>query len=647
MTLANSGRPILRRLELLLRLCLFLYAALVWCPIRFCSMGFSWDNTWVFAANFAAANGLVNGRDVFWTTGPLGYLVFPQAIGDNLRHGLQFQLALWAALIAALFDVFLLARFALGGTVIFAICLGLSSPLYWFNSVGLENLLLASALLLITVYRWRGGRVRYLAALAMIGVIPLIKLSGGFIAVAALAGFAVDRALAIGRKATGDILLSIAVPGAVAAAIVAVMAPSMDVYAYVKVSLDLVKGYGGAMSYIGPSFELIACLGVAALGAAVLAWEWWMDSAAARFHLLILGAPVLISIKHGFVRQDNHIVNFFCMAALAFGLICLKPVPSRGQDLLGATVVVALGVLWHFTVIPASGGAFGFKAMATGLQSFAYSALAAGGVDALHRRLAAEARTYTGQAGIEAELKAIIGDAEVASLSIAYNWVPWDGLRLKLYPVVQRYAAYTPYLDDLNAKWVSSKGPRFLIFDGLTIDSRSILAETPATWLEVYRWYDSRLVGKRNLLLERRLGPRFTALESLGGRRQAPMAGMLAVPAMTEPVFLAMHCSFSTVGALGSLALRVPEVRMAVHQGQASIRSRIVPQSLTNPMIANAAPATLAELAALFAPGGGSGSIARPVENLSFDGPGLAYYQPACGIEFFRAVGKPVNATSH
>ena len=257
MSLASSDRPIRGRVESVVRLCLFLYSAIVWCPIRFCTTGFVWDNTWVFAANYAAAHGLVNGRDVFWTTGPLGYLVFPQAIGDNLRQGIYFQMAIWAVLLAALFDVFWVARFALGGCAIFAICLGLSSPLYWFNSVGLENLLLAGALLLITVYRWQGGRVRYLAALAMIGVIPLIKLSGGFIAAAALTGLAVDRLIVHGRKAWADVALSMVVPALVAAVIVAAVAPSMDVIAYVKVSLELVKGYGVAMSYAGPTFELI------------------------------------------------------------------------------------------------------------------------------------------------------------------------------------------------------------------------------------------------------------------------------------------------------------------------------------------------------------------------------------------------------
>ena len=75
----------------------------------------------------------------------------------------------------------------------FSIYFGFSAPLFWFNYVGPENLLLAGALVLLIVARWRGGMAPYAAALALVGVIPLIKLTGGMIA-----GAASDRALSNG-----------------------------------------------------------------------------------------------------------------------------------------------------------------------------------------------------------------------------------------------------------------------------------------------------------------------------------------------------------------------------------------------------------------------------------------------------------------
>jgi len=92
----------------------------------------------------------------------------------------------------------------------------------------------------------------------------------------------------------------------------------------------------------------------------------------------------------------------------------------------------------------------------------------------------------------------------VASLSIGYNNAVVDDLNLVLYPVLQRYSAYTAYLDSLNADWIRDKGPRFLIFAGISIDGRHPWTETPAMWVELYRWCNTRLLGKHNLLLERR-----------------------------------------------------------------------------------------------------------------------------------------------
>ncbi len=110
----------------------------------------------------------------------------------------------------------------------------------------------------------------------------------------------------------------------------------------------------------------------------------------------------------------------------------------------------------------------------------------------------------------------MIGDAPVASLSWDFtNFVP-AGLHLVLYPTLQRAIAYTPWLDRWNADWVRDKGPKYLLFNGLAIDARDPWVETPAMWMEIYRWYDSVFQGERDLLLERRAHPRFTSLRSIG-----------------------------------------------------------------------------------------------------------------------------------
>lgn len=624
-----------------IRVTLFLYAACVLCPIRFWPFVDDFDNTWVFASNYAAAHGLVNGRDIFWTSGPLGYLAFPQDLGNNLVHALIFQVAIWGVLILAVADVFLIGRVPLRNAALFAAFLGLSAPLYWFNYMGLENLLLAGALLFMTVYRWQGGRVRYVTALIMIGIIPLIKLTGGMLAAAALAGFLIDRALSVGWKVAGDTLLAVFVPPIVAGGVVYIFLRPFDVGKYLRVGFELVRGYSLAMSLDGSKLEWVAALEVLALIGAVLWWQHRGSSPGARFNFLLLAIPLGISMKHAFVRQDNHhVVNFFCFAALALAITFLS-VPLQGGRRLAALAVLAVfGTLWQ-DYATAYVGVSSTVAMATGIRPLSFAFKAVRGIDYLRDDLRSSSQNYYQTKRIERDLRAAIGDAEVASLSVEYSWAAMDGLRMKLYPIVQRYAAYTPYLDNLNAEWIRYRGPRFLIFNAQAIDHRNMLAETPAMWLEVCRWYDMRLLGPHNLLLERRAQPRFSSLQRVAQGRSR-LYDELQIPAMEGPVFVTMRSSLSRTGKLASQLLRVPEVQMSISQGEQARSSRVIPQMLVTPTLVNYAPTTLPELAMLFqedwqAPG------VWPATKLAFQGPGLKYYDPNFEFEVYRYEKKPVD----
>ena len=77
-------------------------------------------------------------------------------------------------------------------------------------------------------------------------------------------------------------------------------------------------------------------------------------------------------------------------------------------------------------------------------------------------------------------------------------------------------------------------------------------------WLEIYRWYDTRLLGTRNLLLERRAAPRFAALESIGRFRIA-FPGELHLPISRDPVFWTMNCRPEHSGAVPKVTVPTQE----------------------------------------------------------------------------------------
>ena len=208
-------------------------------------------------------------------------------------------------------------------------------------------------------------------------------------------------------------------------------------------------------------------------------------------------------------------------------------------------------------------------------------------------------------------------------------------LNVALTPVVQSYSAYTPYLDGIDASWIEEKGPRFLVFDGKAIDNRDAWAETPATWKEVYRWYDTRLLGPRNLLLERRATPRFTSFQTIISLRQ-PFPGELRLPISKEAIFWTMKCDYRFRGDFEKLFFGIPEVTVSVHQTNGVIRQgRILPEVLVSPVMGNYLPGSLAQFAAILGPAAHPGYA---VDSLRFEGPGATAFRPSCEVELLHPI---------
>jgi len=588
------------------------------------------DYSWVFALNYGAAHGLAYGRDLLWTNGPLSFLTIPQNIGHNLAHGLLFQAFAWALLATIFADLFFRAGIPLRSLALFSMSVGLASPLFWFTR-NTETVFLLGALTLLVLVRFNGGMVRYVTALVVIGVVPLIKLSGGVHAALALCGFLIDRMILLQRKAWREVALAVVVPSAVTAASLWLTLPSWDaLQKFLRACWDLLSGYS-AMSQVGPVLELVAALATLVAIGFLLCLP--AKPQVSRFFTLLLGPSLLISIKHGFVRQDDHIVNFFCFAALAVGLIALY------ADFASWRKYVALAVMFVMPIIclPHLVSYQNVLADSSGLR--AIRAIWLAWRSATLGRTPAEEKALMGSKApgpsVEPEIRAILEDSTVAFLSLNYSAAYFDNLNLQICPVLQRYSAYTPYLDKLNADWIRTKGPRFLVFDGSTVDNHHPWAETPATWVEVYRNYETRLLTARNLLLERRRQPRFTRFETVENY-QIPLPGELDIPLTETATFWSLSCHLTGAGSIRKLLFRAPVVNMTVDaEDSRSKEYRSITEVLTTPVMGSWLPGSLAEFAAVME----SDSAPRfRVLKLVFGGPGTPYYQSTCEASLLRPV---------
>lgn len=611
----------------MLRSFLFFYVLLVACPIRYWPLESGDDPTWRFALNYAHAAGI----ETIYTSGPLGYLMFPQHVGGNLAQALLFQAALWLTIAAIFADVFFRAGFRVRNLALFSFCFGLGAPIFWYNSFGVENLMLAGALVLIVTFHFRGAWPRYAAALALIGLLPLFNLSAALIGAGAVAGFLVERALRVGRKVILTAAMTAAALAAVAAgAFFAVMPSVPAIRHFLRGSFEIIAGYTAAMSKPGPFWEFALALEVTGVLATVLWIYSFHSQCEARFYALFLAIPLLVSFKHGFVRQDTHTIDFFCFVALGLALVSLTISLSGKSAVRVLPPVILFFIMCQPVVHPFDMPEVVLQA--TGVQA-ARNAWGALRYDRMKQRLDSSVAAFPEDSRIEPELLSLIGDSPVASLSKSYTNLAAARRNLTLYPVIERYTAFTPYLDGLNAAWICDKGPRFLVFDGRSIDGRDAWAETPAMWLEIYRWYDTRLLGSRNLLLERRVRPRFKSLETIGRFRLA-FPWDLRLPPSRGDVFWTMRCGYSTTGQILKLLLRDPSAFISVREKSGAIRStRVIPEMLVSPVLGNYLPGNLAQWADLFQ---ASSDRGYSVSQIQFEDFGSVAYAPTCEAELLR-----------
>ena len=292
----------------------------------------------------------------------------------------------------------------------------------------------------------------------------------------------------------------------------------------------------------------------------------------------------------------------------------------------------AFAILWQDYVASNNPGSAIASVAGIGAPSKVWDALRS---EHQRRSMEAEANQNYAGARLEREIKLIVGHEPAAFLSNVYSNAFMDDLNLVLFPLLQRYSPYTPYLDQLNATWLDNKGSQFLVFDGSAIDGRHPWTETPATWAEVYRWYNTRTLGAHNLLLQRRLAPRFTHFEPLV-HLTAHFGEDLTMPASADPVFWTMRCPLSRTGKLRALVARVLPVMMDVTGTDGRTRSfRVLLPVLGAPSLGTYLPSNLAEFAEVFSERDGRDfSVAK----LEFRSLGKSAYRQDCEAEFLRAL---------
>ena len=479
--------------------------------------------SWVLAIAEAHARGVRWGRDLVFPYGPLGFLVTGSAThGGQFAGAIAYRVGLIALLYASAAEV---ARRSSRGVLGVSMVIGLAVVIGATNAPA--ELLIAAAFARLFVARdrirvavtmpgphadirpiaWRSfAEASVLAGLGLVtkfsvGVVLVVVASAHLVATQLLnRGCRRSRGVAWGADVAGAALLMLV---AIVGWWLASGQRLSDLTVYLRRSWVLSTGYVQSMWLDNHSDRfgyLIAVLALLVLAGVV---RRWLPHSAAPLgrgwaEAVVLVPTVAVVFRVSFTRLDaghtfvfTGITGLLCVPYLAASL---RPREWTAEAMvLGTAAVVAIAQMGQSVSVvldPAP--------RVRELLSSAERIVAPGARSELLRSASANFPEATDVAALLATISTDTGvgpSVAVVPIETSMIWrfqLPWAQP-----PVLQRYSAYTPALDGLDAAfYVSNRAPSFILYQsGRSIDGRLVAAEAPRSLLELtchYRPVDAR-----------------------------------------------------------------------------------------------------------------------------------------------------------
>ncbi|MDX1389434.1 MAG: hypothetical protein R3344_09615, partial [Acidobacteriota bacterium] len=278
------------------------------------------DGSYRYAVNELAHSDHVWGRDGGLDFGPLGYLLVPLDLGNNLTRAVTLWLVVHLVFAFCVLDA---ARTAprTSGVVVFSLAYVGAAALglpYGYHLLVVVGLLMMAALRA----RWH-PEIAAVAGGTLAGLVLLMKLTLGVAAMSIVAAGALALWTPTDPRGRRAALASIAACLGTGLALSALLFESRAAFdAWIATTVELVGGFGSAMSLSAhPSVPVLG--GVALLivfGTAFFLRRRELDVLEAG---VVFGTALVLSFREGLVRQDSGITHFFPFAIAVLAVFML------------------------------------------------------------------------------------------------------------------------------------------------------------------------------------------------------------------------------------------------------------------------------------------------------------------------------------
>jgi len=520
------------------------------------------DPSWQLSLQLATLHHKVFGQEFVFTYGPLGYLLIHGAVSKVAQLAYDFFI------LGSLWFIYgdLLPRHRLNWDALILLALATVTKMCWVTAPA------AILFSILCYWLWQVHQQGNLRAMTGVIVAALVlffgKVNYALIIVFLIPVYGIGLLTLQKQRRIHGILLLLGFPVLVW---LGAMAWQVDLPSYLRSGIELVSGYNEAMFAYSDNSLFVFKLAVLLLLAMVTTGFLGRHRLAWRDQVMLLpliGLAALLLFKNAFTRSDSsHSLSFQTALPL------LLAVWSSGWCRTTSVRILLLGsLLYPLAILTAQTTAIGIDALITYTPWRYCGQLTKAPWQEDAAQLQAGLGSRFPAATLPAEIKSSIGQATVDVMPWESSVAILNGLNYHARPVPQSYSVYTPWLDHLNARFLSSTdAPAFVLYacaQAETIDGR------PAAWdesltkialLENYAWETAfklplRVWPNQNLepasvfVLKhtphyRRLVPIATNAVSLALGESLPISNT------TNFVFLTLKVDRSLLGKLSAAAL--------------------------------------------------------------------------------------------
>jgi hypothetical protein len=551
------------------------------------------DPSWEWALNNLVYKHFIFGKDVTFNYGPLGYLLVVQHFGKNIIQGIALNV------FCIIFILFLFYIDCKKSSIPFKKIFIFNLWLFIFSgSVSFEwiwNIMLL--LLFITCYIFRKDKYIWLSLVIYAALISAFSLLLKF----NTSVFAVALACVLGlcllfyerkRQFINYICLFSIVYIIFTIIGIMVFFKNIDNFTlWLKMSLEIAGGYSSAM-VITRSFT---CLFIALILITLyLIFVFVQRKETDHFALCILGIVVVFfSFKHGFVRQDGHMLSFFATIPFLTGFLFLFSSEGSYKKSLvvfrTAAILCFLGIINYFGPIFVVKNAFENIYNITQLKKN-YQTFHDRKVESMKQNvLPNEWNTEIGSGAVQ------ILPWEL-SYAEANHWIGWQPN-----PGLQLFNVYTKRLDEYSAlSFAAEKAPPFILLEYKSIDGRNMFLDTPATWNTIFPNYKIAKQDTKRILLSKKDVHSSLHFVSVGFDNYKFNETIL-VPESSEPIYAKIFIENSFLGKIITILYHGnPSEITVVYQNGDERQYRIIENTLRNPVLINYIPTNFDQTCCFF-----------------------------------------------